>query len=376
MAAVAVGRPHWHHFAYRRHHFFHQNFNRVSHQDYNVNFYTFRQTFPFAHASSIATGRVPNFHIFHGPRNLSSGTKGVPLRLRIKNMQLQPGEKGHLRPYLHANANALERSRQGTGSRQGERGALNYAGFVTDYQSEPNEPISIRFRVEKIRGVKRGEMENFDGDGNLMPPASGIPSPSGITLYEVRTQPHPSGSGYEWPIRRINKEFGLQIGSGTRDYRAAAELDIDLKQAGVPSNRMYGNGFRIRYQLPGEADKVVFQQYNPRALMDSYQAGSGDNWVIEKYNEATYQNNHGAVNGNVRFFDVPADDEPFDETKHFLPGAPTSAMRSPRPSCPGWTPSTRVASACITITSITTGRPRLGRGEPFSLACPGSPCFP
>ena len=324
-------RPHWHHFAYRRHHFFHQNFNRVSHQDYNVNFYTFRQTFPFAHASSIATGRVPNFHIFHGPRNLSSGTKGVPLRLRIRNMQLQPGEKGHyvltsMPTPMPWNAPVKELVLG-----KGNEGALNYAGFVTDYQSEPNEPISIRFRVEKIRGVKRGEMENFDGDGNLMPPASGIPSPSGISLYEVRTQPHPSGSGYEWPIRRINKEFGLQIGSGTRDYRAAAELDIDLKQAGVPSNRMYGNGFRIRYQLPGQADKVVFQQYNPRALMDSYQAGSGDNWVIEKYNGATYQNNHGAVNGNARFFDVPADDEPFDETKHFLPRSPNlrNAVSSP-----------------------------------------------
>ena len=256
---------HWHHFSYKRHHFFHQNFNQVTHQDYGVSFYNFHQSFPFAHASSLASGRVPLFRIFRGPTNASSSSKGIPLRLKIRNMQLLPGEKGHfvltsMPSPIPWNAPVKELVLG-----KGNEDALNYAGFVTDYQSDPTEPISLRFRVEKIRGVKRGQMENFDGEGNLMPPASGIPPPSGITLYEVRSQPHPSGSGYDWPIRRINKEFGLQIGSGTRDYSSASELDIDARQALVTNpNRMYGNGFRIRYQLPGEADKVVFQQYNPQ----------------------------------------------------------------------------------------------------------------
>jgi hypothetical protein len=47
-----------------------------------------------------------------------------------------------------------------------------------------------------------------------------------------------------------------------------------------------GNGIRIRYQLPGTADRVVFEQYNLRALVNSYQDGFGDNWKSEHFNAA------------------------------------------------------------------------------------------
>ena len=39
-----------------------------------------------------------------------------------------------------------------------------------------------------------------------------------------------------------------------------------------------GIGYRIRYKLPGNADKVVLEQFNLRALVQSYQDGFGDNW--------------------------------------------------------------------------------------------------
>ena len=42
-----------------------------------------------------------------------------------------------------------------------------------------------------------------------------------------------------------------------------------------------GNGFRIRFKLPGNADRVVLEQFNIRALVQSYQEGFGDNWEME-----------------------------------------------------------------------------------------------
>ena len=56
---------------------------------------------------------------------------------------------------------------------------------------------------------------------------------------------------------------------------------------------MIGNGFRIRWKFPGTPDdktSVLFNQFNPRALVDSMQEGYGDNWKIEvfcgtKYNQ-------------------------------------------------------------------------------------------
>ena len=324
------GGRHIHRWAYNRHRFFSQNFRRPRHMDDRQTFYDFRMTFPFAHASSIADGRVPHQRVFTPPNNNS---QGIPLRLRIRRLQLEPGEKAHyvltsMPAPVPWNAPVKELVLG-----KGNEGPLNYAGYVTDYQSDPDEPITLRYRIEKIKGVNRGEVENYDGDGNLMPSRTGSSTTRGITMYEVRSTQYPGG-GYEWPIRRINKQFALQIGSGGRDYARAGFLNIDRRQANVAANRMHGNGFRIRWQLPGNSDKMVFQQYNPRCLVDSYQAGSGDNWILETFNGCAYQNNHGEVNHHSRFFDVPGNDEPFEEGVHFVPRSPSLRNAQSTPLMP------------------------------------------
>lgn len=308
---------------YNRDFFWNQNFNTPRHIDNRQTFFSFRTNFPFAHPSSFnSNGRIPNYHVFSLP-NANQTSSGIPLLLRIRSLELEAGEKAHYTLTSMPAETSWDAQVKELVLGKGNEEALNYAGYATEFVTNSDEPVTVRFWLGKVKGVTRGEVENFDGDGNLLPAMSGLPSPRGITMYEARAESHPSG-GNLWPIRRINKEFDLQIGSGIRDYRRASELNIDMRQAGAPSNRMYGNGFRIRWGLPGHSDKVVFHQYNPRALLDSYQAGSGDNWFLEEFNGCSFQNNRGGVNGNVSFFDVPQDEEPFDETLHFLPRDPVN----------------------------------------------------
>jgi len=243
-------------------------------------------------------------------------------------LRLEPGQKSHF-----VLDNIVEREWDKADHDlplvMGDEDIPNYAGFLTDYVSEPGEPITIRHRIEKVKGLNRGEMENYNSLGILQPPSSGVTT-RGITMYEVRQEPLPGGAGYEWPIRRINKEFSIHTGTGTRDYRSADYLDIDKLQENVNlDRRMHGNGFRIRWQLPGHADKMVFQQYNPRCLMDSYQAGSGDNWKLETFNGYTYQapppdpaeEEDSQVfakwgnNGGRNFFYMPGRDNPYTRNK-------------------------------------------------------------
>ena len=46
---------------------------------------------------------------------------------------------------------------------------------------------------------------------------------------------------------------------------------------------MPGDGFRIRYKLPGSSDKVVLEQFNIRSIVSSMQDGGGDNWSKETF---------------------------------------------------------------------------------------------
>ena len=42
-----------------------------------------------------------------------------------------------------------------------------------------------------------------------------------------------------------------------------------------PTGNLKGDGFRIRYKLPADSDKIVFEQFNLRALIHSNQDGYG-----------------------------------------------------------------------------------------------------
>ena len=61
------------------------------------------------------------------------------------------------------------------------------------------------------------------------------------------------------------------------------------KYIGAFSGISSGNGIRIRFKLPGTADRISLEQYNLRALVQSYQDGFGDNWQMENFVGSRYQ---------------------------------------------------------------------------------------
>ena len=95
------------------------------------------------------------------------------------------------------------------------------------------------------------------------------------------------------PIFKTTKTFDTHAGF---DAWSALMDPINQLAQTVNSNnwkngRMPGNGFRVRWNLPGYADKIVLEQFNLRAPVNSFQEGFGDNWHVEKFNG----NRYGAI---------------------------------------------------------------------------------
>ena len=61
-----------------------------------------------------------------------------------------------------------------------------------------------------------------------------------------------------------------------------ARNDLRLT-TGPTGDFLPGNGIRIRYKLPGTGDRIMLEQFNLRALVQSYQDGFGDNWKMENF---------------------------------------------------------------------------------------------
>ena len=129
--------------------------------------------------------------------------------------------------------------------------------------------------LSHIKGISRAELENIDDNGGILPGSGGTPSPRGITIYLV------SGSN-EHVIKKFSKSFNIGVGSGTCDY-ANADADLSMNRfMNLSGNKAPMNGFRLRWKLPGDSDKIVFHEFNPRSLVESFQTGSGHNWSVEK----------------------------------------------------------------------------------------------
>ena len=91
---------------------------------------------------------------------------------------------------------------------------------------------------------------------------------------------------------------------------------------------LHGNGFRIRWKLPGSPDgitSVLLNQHNPRALVDSMQDGYGDNWKVETFHGTTlWRESSGQhrtycrTTGNrFHFYSKPTLFEDLDPDVHF-----------------------------------------------------------
>ena len=70
-------------------------------------------------------------------------------------------------------------------------------------------------------------------------------------------------------IFKITKTFN--ISAGYDRWSTMINPHAKLRNSTLIQNGLPGNGIRLRYKLPGTADKIVLEQYNIRSLVQSYQ---------------------------------------------------------------------------------------------------------
>ena len=293
----------------------HQERGMMSNPDHRT-FFGFRNqsdfTALFSHPSSIrSNGRIPVFHIFRQSRvELQQGrsqfvraTGAVPLRLRISSLKLAPGEKAHFvvdsgATYDWALINQVRNDPSGRLKSMLDIPLVKgqeipvVAKFFTDYTQPGSDPVTVRHYLSHVKGISRAELENIDDSGNILPGPGGTPSPRGITIYLA------SGSN-EHVIKKFSKSFNIGVGSGTCDY-ANADADLSLNRfMNLSGNKAPMNGFRLRWKLPGDSDKIVFHEFNPRSLVESFQTGSGHNWSVEKFDSILHKGGGGGRKCNT-----------------------------------------------------------------------------
>ena len=154
--------------------------------------------------------------------------------------------------------------------------------------------MAVENTLHGIHGVHPNQLEFFNpNDAGTMQPMGFCPEPKGLTLYS--TPPYTQSLGprlhlaslphLRSPIFKISKNF--DITAGINHWAVMMDPLSKLSETTSPARQdpdfLPGNGFRIRFKLPGNADRVVLEQFNIRALVQSYQEGFGDNWEMETF---------------------------------------------------------------------------------------------
>ena len=227
-------------------------------------------------------------------------TGAVPLRLRISSLKLAPGEKAHFvvdsgATYDWALINQVRNDPSGRLKSMLDIPLVKgqeipvVAKFFTDYTQPGSDPVTVRHYLSHIKGISRAELENIDDSGNILP----------VRRYAfAQRNHHILGLGQQ---RTRNQEIQQKF-----QYRGW-ERHLRLRQCGadlslnrfmnLSGNKAPMNGFRLRWKLPGDSDKIVFHEFNPRSLVESFQTGSGHNWSVEKFDSILHKG--GGVVGNA-----------------------------------------------------------------------------
>ena len=281
------------------------------------------------------SGVIPHYHFFRSndqksrndPANQPSERT---LLLRIPNLHLSAGEKAHF--VLSQDITWPWQDLGSTNSKlyikadlsKGDEGFPYALICKTLYEQTPTEPITVFFDIDGYRGVDSSSRENFHPRTGERDAATTFLRPQGITIYGN----DPSSNSYlnQKILRKINKgNSDLQIRSGQLDFFQASDLANSVSSH--TSNKLHGNGFRIRWKFPGTPDdktSVLFNQYNPRALVDSMQEGYGDNWKLEVFKGTNYNgkaNQHRkyarTTQNRFHFYTSPPLNEDLDPDNHF-----------------------------------------------------------
>ena len=219
------------------------------------------------------------------------------LLLKIENLSLRSGEKAH---FTVADKQIWNWQPRPTNNiRQFVQ--VNLAKGVDRYPFicqtplfvSDNEPLLVECGMGRIEGIHPSQMAFYNINNASRAPkhqsASNLPNPKGITIYSET----PIGKTIEnrKPIYKNSKTF--DVGSGWNIWHYLTNSKARLSETSDPAmhgqETLPGIGFRIRYKLPGNADKVVLEQFNLRALVHSYQDGFGDNWREEKFVGSRYR---------------------------------------------------------------------------------------
>ena len=219
------------------------------------------------------------------------------LLLKIDNISLQPGEKAHFTVATQQTwdwqprpANATRQFLQVNLTKGTDRHPFL---CKTTLQVLENEPLLVSCGIGGIEGVHPSQLAfyNINDASRSQNPrsASSIPNPKGITIY--RQSPISMNIESRKPIYKNTKTF--DVGGGWNVWHYLSNPITELNDASDPAmhldETMPGIGFRIRYKLPGNSDKVVLEQFNIRSLVQSYQDGFGDNWKEERFISSRYR---------------------------------------------------------------------------------------
>ena len=245
------------------------------------------------------------YHILHSNHAINrNNNQPNPVRerhllLRIDSMVLEPGEKGHFTVSPGQVWDWVALPDPGTTKQYLEVSLVKgdeQSSFIcrTPLNIDPAEPMAVENTLHGIHGVHPNQLEFFNpNDASEMQPMGFYPEPKGLTLYS--TAPYTQSLGprlylaslphLRSPIFKISKNF--DITAGINHWAVMMDPLSKLSETTSPARQdpdfLPGNGFRIRFKLPGTADRVVLEQFNIRALVQSYQEGFGDNWEMENF---------------------------------------------------------------------------------------------
>ena len=303
----------------------------IRHPITRTSFYAFRTNINYTgfNANELpfdSDGRIPRYDFFRSinQANTQQNTQSFAERhllLKIPNLMLSAGEKSHFvlqqdKTWEWANLTNSNKVQyiEATLSK-GNEGFANALTCKSGYTMSQTEPLSMRFQIGQIEGVNRVVKEDFDPRTGKRVQSSSYFKAQGITV--LADDPRNTSLEKLRVLKKITKNFPLDIGSGHLDFSQASTLANTINSHS--SQFLVGNGFRIRWNFPGTANSVVFNQYNPRSLVDSLQEGYGDNWSTETYNGTHFRgkgSNHNHYE-DFNFYTPPANGEDLDPTLHF-----------------------------------------------------------
>jgi hypothetical protein len=216
--------------------------------------------------------RVQHFQPYRSdPTEGGGGNPNLPLKLLTELISFEPGQK-----LLFCVEPGPNRYQPGTTINMvNHHGSsplhhVYFEGDASRFSIPGNDPITIRHVAHGAEGFNRGDSEQSHNAIISQPQLLA----KGIVLYLM------DGS-VRRPLQKVNKEFGGDIQLWRDDYRQAN----DLAQSKLPQRIASGEGlgYRIRRKISTTSQRIVFHEFNPRALVDSYQDGSGDLWQVDSF---------------------------------------------------------------------------------------------